>query len=689
MGPRPHLVRHRLSIRHYQPDVIILQFSGTPRDGHGQHQASAILGKEAYFAAADPKRFPEQGIAPWKATRLVYNARFRGPKGEIASDPGGMQMDTGAYNPVLGKSYDEIAGISRSEHRSQGQGSGQRRGPSTTSLKVVAGEPAKADPFEGIDITWNRLPGGAAVGRVLSEAARGFSAEDPAKTIPLLLQARPLIAAVSGQWAKLKLRDLDEAIASCAGLWVDVNADRPAPTRGSSIQATVTAINRSKFPLTWLDPDTPLAYNKPQTRKLPLPVAGDQAYSQPFWLAKPKTGCCTYTVDKQELRDQPANPPYYVAKIAIQAGSEKIELLRPLHYRYVDHERGELVRPVAIVPVVAVSLADAVFVFPNSKPRRVRAQVRANVAKAAGEVRLEAPHGWKIDPAAQSFHLSDTGEQADLSFEVTPAAHAAGGSIRAVASIGGHDITTGMRVIDYSHIPIQITMPPAEARAESFPAVTLVKRIGYVMGSGDLVPQALQQIGCDVTLLSPEDVAGRNLAEFEAIVTGVRAYNERADLRANENRLLDYVKDGGTLVVQYNYAQREQDAEMLSHTRIGPYPIKFGQGRTVMEEAAVGFPSPDHPLLQAPNHISARDFEGWVQERGLYYASEFDSHYQPIFESHDPGEKPQLGGTLYTRYGKGVYIFTAYSWFRQLPAGVPGAYRIFANMLSAGKVAGH
>jgi hypothetical protein len=209
--------------------------------------------------------------------------------------------------------------------------------------------------------------------------------------------------------------------------------------------------------------------------------------------------------------------------------------------------------------------------------------------------------------------------------------------------------------------------------------------VGYIMGSGDVVPQALQQLGCDVTLLGPDDLAARNLSEFEAIVTGVRAYNERADLRANESRLLSYVHGGGTLIVQYNYAQREQDAAMLSHTHLGPYPMKFGEGRTTMEEAAVHFPNPDHPLLQFPNHISESDFEGWVQERGLYYASEFDSHYQPIFESHDPGEKPQLGGTLYTRYGKGVYIFTAYSWFRQLPAGVPGAYRIFANMLSAGK----
>ena len=677
------------TIRHYRPDVIILQFSGTPRDGHGHHQASAILGKEAYFAAADKNRFPEQQIEPWKAKRVLTNPRMFGRDGQVTSPPGGIEIDIGAFDPLLGRSYEEIAGISRSQHRSQGMGSAERRGPAKTNLTLVAGDPATTNVFDGIDITWNRLPGGSGVGQVLGEAARTFLPADPAKTIPLLLKARPLISRIADgpgrPWAELKLRELDEVIADCAGLWIEVAADRPTAVPGSTLQATLTAINRSQFPLTWLGPDTPLGYNQVRMRNLPITVPGDQPYSQPFWLVKPKTGSA-YTIDRQEMRDQPENPPYYTASFEIQAGSERIELWRPLHYRYVDPARGERVRPVAIVPAAAVNLTESAFVFPNGKPQRVEVQIKANVAKAAGEARLEVD-GWKADPASRTFRLTDVGEQTDVSFDVTPMPRTARTAVRAIAKIGAREIAAGMHVLDYPHFPIQITFPAAVARAERFPVITLAKKVGYVMGAGDEVPKSLQQLGCEVTQLGADDLASRNLSDYDSIVTGIRAYNLRADLRANQSRLLNYVQEGGTLVVQYNNAQRPRDAQLLEQYRIGPYPFKIGQARTTVEDAPVSFPDPNHPLLFTPNKITERDFDGWVQERGLYYATEWDPHYQPVFESHDPGDKPQLGGTLYTRYGKGVYIYTAYAWFRQLPAGVPGAYRIFANMLSAGKAA--
>ena len=677
------------TIRHYKPDVVILRFSGTPRDGHGQHQASAILGKEAYLAAADKSRFPEQNIEPWRAKRLLWNA-FGGPQGDAAGI-GKMEIDTAEYNAILGKSYNEIAGLSRSQHRSQAMGSAERRGgPSRTGFSLVAGDPAATDPLDGVDTTWNRVPGGAPVGQILAEAARTFSPEDPSKTIPLLLKTRPLVARLAAgpgaHWAALKLRELDEAIAACAGLWVDATADRATTTPGSTIQATLTAIDRSKFPLSWLGPETALAYNQPRTRSLSLSVPADQPYSQPFWLAQPKAGS-VYTIDRQEMRDRPDSPPYYTATFQIQAGSERIELQRPLQYRFVEPDRGEMVRPVAIVPAVAVSLSDSSFMFPNGATQTVQAQVKANIAKASGEVRLQVDNGWRVEPASRSFNLTEPGEQADLSFEVTPAARVRSETIHAVARVGGQQIASGMRTISYTHIPIATVFPVADARAERFPVINLAKKVGYVMGSGDEVPRALRQLGCEVTLLGANDLASRNLAEFDAIVTGVRAYNERADLLANGGRLLSYVQEGGTVVVQYNYALRASDQKFLARSRVGPYPMKFDEQRTTMEEAAVSFPDPNHPLLFTPNKITERDFDGWVQERGLYFASEFDPRYQSVFESHDPGEKLQLGATLYTRYGKGVYIFTAYSWFRQLPAGVPGAYRIFANFLSAGKVA--
>jgi hypothetical protein len=284
----------------------------------------------------------------------------------------------------------------------------------------------------------------------------------------------------------------------------------------------------------------------------------------------------------------------------------------------------------------------------------------------------------------RTFNLTDSGEQTDLTFEITPAPRAASGTIHAVARVGAQQISSGMRVISYTHIPIETMFPVAAARVERVDVTNLARKIGYVMGAGDEVPKALRQLGAEVIMLSAEDLAARNLAEFDAIVAGVRAYNVRPDLRANENRLLNYIRDGGTVIVQYNVADRRETGALA---RIGPYPLKVGSERVTVEETPVKFPDPNHPLLFTPNKITEKDFDGWVQERGLNFASEWDPQYQPLFEAHDPGEQPQLGGTLFARYGKGVYIFTPYAWFRQLPAGVPGAYRIFANFLSAGKVA--
>jgi hypothetical protein len=314
----------------------------------------------------------------------------------------------------------------------------------------------------------------------------------------------------------------------------------------------------------------------------------------------------------------------------------------------------------------------------------------ANVAKVAGDVQPEIPAGWRVEPISRHFELSAAEEQIVAAFDLTPPASEAMGTLRAVASVGEHKISTATEVIEYPHIPTQTLFPPAEASLVRADIVTLSKNIGYVMGAGDAVPAALRQIGCEVTLLSSEDLMRGDLSRFDAIVTGVRAWNTRPDLRANYPRLFSYVENGGTMVVQYNTAAGQGpdsapgEAQWLDH--IGPYPIRTGRDRVTVEEAPVTFPNPQLPILHMPNEITSRDFDGWIQERGLYFASEWDAKYQSVLESHDPGEAPLPGGMLYTRYGKGAYIFSAYDWFRELPAGVPGAYRMFANMLSAGKV---
>jgi len=396
---------------------------------------------------------------------------------------------------------------------------------------------------------------------------------------------------------------------------------------------------------------------------------------------------------------------------------------------------GELTRPLTIVPPVALDFGGSALVFADTKPRTIEVPVRSVTGKVSGDVHLDFPSDWKSEPASQHFELGGADEQVLLTFQLTPPAASSQGTLRAVATVGGKNVSSNVRLIDYSHIPVETLFPPAEARLVRADIRTLAHNIGYVMGAGDEVPDALRQMGCDVTLLSKDDLMRGDLNRFDAIVTGVRAWNVRADLRANYLRVYKYVEDGGTLVVQYNVAdtvpglalggapaqgnntgggngaaanvqttasggaagtgaapnappRAAGDTNTLEH--IGPYPLKESRDnkdRVTVEETPVTFPNPQLSLLHTPNEITMADFEGWIQERGLDFAVEWDSHYQPVIESHDPGEKPMLGGELYTRYGKGAYVFSAFSWFRELPAGVPGAYRLFANMLSAGKAA--
>jgi len=420
-----------------------------------------------------------------------------------------------------------------------------------------------------------------------------------------------------------------------------------------------------------------LGYNQEARIQFRGTVPPEQDYSQPYWLREPPDHD-VYQVKDQRLIGLADTPPVAGVRWRLEVAGAGIELARPVDYRYAERSEGERTRPLAIVPAVAVNPAESVAVFPDSAPRAVHVALEANIAKAAGTVRMVAPAGWKVTPRDAPIQIDEAGEEREAVFQVTPPAGESVADLRAVANVNGRDIPDGMQAISYPHIPVEILFPPARVKLVRANIHVSVRKIGYIMGAGDEMPDALRQMGLEVTLLSSSDLAESDLSRFEAIVAGVRAYNVRADLRANHARLMEYVKRGGTYIVQYNTG----DATLQA----GPYPFTAPPGsayRITVEDAPVSFPHPDSPLLQTPNHIDARDFEGWVQERGLYFATAWDKRYETVFSSHDPDEPPLEGGELWTRYGKGVYIFTAYSWFRQLPAGVPGAWRLFANMLSA------
>jgi LmbE family N-acetylglucosaminyl deacetylase len=727
------------NIRRFRPDVIILVFTGTPRDGHGHHQASAILGKEAFTAAADPTKFPEQlaYVQPWQAKRLV-NAPFlggpggapapgnapaapaqtpgqapgqaQGPgRGPVGSAPAGqgppaevvegrLEIDVGTYSPELGAAFGEIGGASRSTNRSQGQGTVERKGSQLNYFVPVAGDRADKDLFDRIDTSWNRLPGGAAVGAILKQALDAFSPAHPEALLDTLAKARPLIAAIQDPLARQKLKELDETILLCAGVWLEPQAENFSVTPGANLKVTFTALERLPVrvaltgiqltgmegaPTVNLDPVV-LKNNQPSQYTANFRVPEARPYSQPYWLEEPKDGSL-YTVRDQRNIGLPEGAPVLEAQFRLRIAGADLEVTRPVQHRYVDRTGGEMVRPLTVVPPVAVELSQQPLVYADVMPRKVDVPVRSTAGKVAGDVRLEVPAGWRAQPVSRHFDLAASDEQTTLSFELTPPAADSRGTVRAVAQVGAHQVSSGIEVIEYPHVVTQTLFPAAEAPVVRAEIRTLAKRIGYIMGSGDEVPAALTQMGCEVTLLSSDDLTRGDLSKYDAIVTGVRAFNVRADLRANYQRLLDYMTNGGTLVVQYNYAQNPADRTLLDAAHVGPYPFRNSANRVTVEEAPVTFPNPMLPLLHAPNEITSADFDGWVQERGVYFPDQWDSHYQSVLESHDPGEEPQAGGMLFTRYGKGAYVFSAYDWFRELPAGVPGAFRMFANMLSAGR----
>jgi len=726
-------------IRQQQPDVILLCFSGTPADGHGQHQVSAILGREAFDAAADPTKFPEQlkWVKPWRAKR-VMQARFTPPSGGLGGrgpagasgggrgagagggrgtsgaasgaprpqEPVAFSLPVGDYDPVIGKSYREIAVESRSQHKSQAMVQLTAFGAQSTGFVMRGGAPAKSDLMDGIDTTWNRVPGGAKVGELLARARRDFDDLHPEKSVAVLLEARAAVAqlASSGQqWAKWKLDEIDHTIALCAGVRAEAQANQFAYAPGGAVDVKLMAINRSHLPMTlagahvsgWGDADAavknaPLAYNKEETVDLKLTVPQNQPSSQPFWLEHPPTGD-TYTIPDQALIGRADIVPEVTVRFDFTVDGRPFSVSEPLHYRYADPARDEFVRPVVVEPPVSVVLPSRNFIVPEGTTRDISVLVRAMSANQSGELVFEAPAGWRVEPAKAPFHLKEADATGEVKFRVTPPAQPGTGDFKVTARLtSGQMVATTVNTIDYAHIPAQTIFETSGGKMAAVDLKVLAKRVGYVMGSDDKMPEAIRQMGCQVDLLDEKTLTSGDLSVYDAIVTGLRAYAVRADLRAAQSRILDYVNRGGTLVVQYNRVDDRRISPSVSEAfdQMGPYPFTLSQGNTervTEEDAPVKILTPSSTIVRSPNRISEADFSGWIQERGVYFADKWDPKYETPFETHDAGEKELKGALLYARYGKGAYVYTSFSWFREMPAGVPGAFRIFANLLSAGK----
>ncbi len=674
-------------IRKFRPDVIVTRFTPT-RGGHGNHTASAILAYEAFRAAADPDRFPEQlkYLPAWQAKRIVWNVfRFSRGAGENGSSSA-LTVDLGQYSPLLGLSLGELAGKSRSMHKSQGFGALELRGTWTNSFEYVDGDSARADLFDGVVTSWKRVKGGGPVQSLLDSALSEFNPLSPQNILPHLLRARKLLLRLGNDpWVKVKLGELDKTILGCSGIWIDAAADAYQVVPGSVLPVTVTALNRlpvsCQLKTVQLSVDAgevtvakDLVPNVPVDVKCMMNIPATTPSTQPYWLEKPAAKA-RYTISDLQLVGMPENPPFAVAHLVLTLSGEEVAADIPVRYRWVDPTQGERYRALAIVPPVSVALSSPVVILKNGDPRDIGVVVRNLAPAVRADIALDLPPGWSCEPKNTVVEFDSTNAERIYHFQIRPGKGAQSGTLGALARVGTSTCVSTVAEIAYSHFPPQTFLKKAEARLVLLDVRTTPLKIGYIMGAGDDVSGALSQLGYSVELLSDEDLESGDLNRFDAIVAGVRAYNTRAKLRSTNGRLLEYVRQGGRYIVQYTRPQS-------GISQIGPFPFTITGERVSVEEAPVTFQSPGHSLLLKPNRITAADFEGWVQERGLYFAGDWSPEYQTVLESHDPGEEQHRGGLLYGKFGKGYFIYTGYSFFRQLPAGVPGAYRLFVNLIS-------
>jgi len=675
-------------IRKFRPDVIITRFSPTI-GGHGNHTASAILARQAFEASGDPASFPEQlnYVQPWKAKRLMFNtARFFDPSLDTSN---AVKLDVGEFSPLLGRSFTEIAGISRTNHKSQGFGSGQSRGPSVNYFKYTMGEEPKTDLFDGVDLSWSRVPGGKHVGAILEEVSRNFDCQNPSASLPLLLQAYSEMNKLkSDNWMEFKRNEILQVIRDCAGLWFDALASDYSAVPGNQVNVTVGVINRSNERIRLDSVRVPystgsmsaqdLQPNAPVSSTDPVTIPDDFPYSNQYWLQKPPEKG-SYNISDQELIGMPENRPALDVKFYLSIQGQQFVYDVPVQYRWVDPVQGELYRPFVVIPPVALNLEENVFVFSGENEKKISVTLRSGMPDVHGSVRLHLPQGWSSKPDLVPFELKNKNDEKVVAFDVRASASATSGSLSVGADVQGRTLDQGMITIQYQHIPAQVMFPLAVGKLVRMDLTKNGGAVGYIMGAGDEIPTALRQMGYQVTLLTDDDLANRDFSRFDDIIAGVRAYNTRPTLSIFQNRLMDYVKNGGTYIVQYVTPQRGKTENL------GPYPFEISRDRVTVEESPVTFIDPNHVLLNYPNKITEKDFEGWVQERGLYFADKWDPRYETVLSCADPGESQKAGGLLYAAYGKGHYIFTGYVFFRELPAGVPGAYRLFSNMLEVGK----
>lgn len=684
-------------IRKFKPDVIVNRFNHrTPGTTHGHHTSSAVLSVEAFdLAAKNTYKTHLKNDKTWQPKRLFFNTSwwFYGSQENFdkADKTNLLSIDIGTYYVNKGLSNSEIASLSRSQHQSQGFGSTGSRGSVTEYLEFLKGDfPTNKTVFDGIDTSWNRVAEGKPIGKLLKQVEEEFNFNNPSASIPKLVEAYELIQNLKDeQWKQIKTKEIKTIIAACAGLFLEVVAKEPTATLNSKVAITIEAINRSPYNVTLNSIFIPseqkeiaksisLKNNIGFEKSSEIQISNEEKYTSPYWLHKKGT-LGMYNVSNEGYIGLPETPHSLNVRFDIAFGNTVIPMYKNVVFKYNDPVKGEVYKPFEILPEISASFIENVFIFSEENSQKIKVKVKAGKNNIEGKLTLCTPKYWKVLPEFQSFNLVQKGEEQQFEFEVFPPKTQSEGLISPLIEIDGKSFTNDLIEIDYNHIPFQSIVMPSEAKVVRLNIQKKGQLIGYIQGAGDAVPTSLRQIGYTVVELNDDDITPEKLENFDAVVLGIRAYNTNERAKFYQKHLHNYVNNGGTLIAQYNTNHRLQVDE------VAPYPLKLSRDRVTEENAEVHIINPTHKLLNFPNKITAKDFEGWTQERGLYFPDEWDANFEAILSMNDKDESPKKGSLLVAKYGEGNFIYTGLSFFRELPEGVSGAYKLFANMLSVGK----
>ena len=685
-------------IRQFQPDVIVCRFPPTSQGGHGHHTASAELGIEAFNMVNDPNVYPEQleTVDLWQPLRIVVNTGRWWNEDISADDEGVVAHDIGSYDALLGESNNERSMHSRSQHKSQGFGATGYRGEYVEYFEHLDGKMAENSLFDGIDDTWERFEAKGdekkkrdAASDAIDAMIDDYDVTDPAASIPQLLEVRKAILAYSteGQLQE-KLEIVDQLILDCSGLYMEVKASQTTASPGSRLDLEFEFINRSDFkvevlPFNFGDQkmlrDAQVLKNNIEYEQVMenFQIPYDASYSQPYWLEKQGT-LGLYAVDDMSMIGKAENDPSIVFEVNFKFDEDTIAYQMPLIYKWNDPVKGELYSPFSVSPALSINFDNPIYLFSDKKSQVITAKVKSGKAGAHAHLNIEVPRGWDVHPKFLDLYYNEYGMEETFEFTIFPLENATSGPIKAIINDHSSDESFSISLIDYDHIPNQLWFPPAESKLVYIDLQTAGNKLGYIPGAGDNIPEAMTNVGYQVDVLEEADLTEANLAQYDAIIVGIRAINTNERYPYMRPALMKYVENGGTLINQYNTAHRLKDKDFA------PYPITLSRDRVTEEDAEVTFLNPDHPVLNSPNKITQEDFDGWVQERGLYFPGEWSEEYETILSWHDTGEDAKEGSLLVAQYGEGYYVYTGISFFRELPAGVPGAFRLLANLIALG-----